>query len=101
MIAKVTSPADNGLPIKSIIFPIILPPNIEDDEWEEVTNSHLHQAISDLDGRSQDILKSRWLSDKKSTLHDLAEEYEISAERVRQIENTALKKLKSVMVDFA
>ena len=35
MIAKVTSPADNGLPIKSIIFPIILPPNIEDDEWEK------------------------------------------------------------------
>ena len=71
--------------------------NIEDDEWEEVTNSHLHQAISDLDGRSQDILKSRWLSDKKSTLHDLAEKYDVSAERIRQLEKTAMDKIKVYM----
>ena len=71
--------------------------NIENDEWEEATNSHLHQAISDLDGRSQDILKSRWLSDKKSTLHDLAEKYGVSAERIRQLEKTAMDKVKVYM----
>ena len=62
---------------------------------------NLAHALKVLDDRSKDILQRRYLADKKATLHDLAEEYEISAERVRQIENTALKKLKSVMVDFA
>jgi len=71
--------------------------NIENDEWEEATNSHLRLAISELDGRSQDILKSRWLSDKKSTLHDLAEKYGVSAERIRQLEKTAMDKIKVYM----
>ena len=71
--------------------------NIENDEWEETTNSHLRQAISELDGRSQDILRSRWLSDKKSTLHDLAEKYGVSAERSRQLEKTAMEKIKVCM----
>jgi len=71
--------------------------NIENDEWEETTNSHLRQAISELDGRSQDILRSRWLSDKKSTLHDLAEKYGVSAERIRQLEKTAMEKIKVCM----
>ena len=67
---------------------------IENDEWKETTNSHLRRAISDLDDRSQDILKSRWLSDKKSTLHDLADKYGVSAERIRQLEKTAMDKIK-------
>ena len=71
--------------------------NIENDEWEEATNSHLRLAISELDGRSQDILKSRWLGDKKSTLHDLAEKYGVSAERIRQLEKTAMDKIKVFM----
>ena len=71
--------------------------NIENDEWEEATNSHLRLAISELDGRSQDILKSRWLGDKKSTLHDLAEKYGVSAERIRQLEKTAKDKIKVFM----
>ena len=68
--------------------------NIENDEWEETTNNHPRRAISELDNRSQDILKSRWLSDKKSTLHDLAEKYSVSAERIRQLEKTAMEKVK-------
>ena len=71
--------------------------NIENDEWEETTNNHLRRAISELDNRSQDILKSRWLSDKKSTLHDLAEKYGVSAERIRQLEKTAMDKIKVYM----
>ena len=67
---------------------------IENDEWKETTNSHLRRAISDLDDRSQDILKSRWLSDKKSTLHDLADKYGVSAERIRQLEKAAMDKIK-------
>ena len=71
--------------------------NIENDEWKEATSSHLRLAISELDGRSQDILKSRWLGDKKSTLHDLAEKYGVSAERIRQLEKTAMDKIKVFM----
>ncbi len=54
----------------------------------------LKNAISMLDDRSKDIIASRWLVEKKSTLHELAITHNISAERVRQIENTAIKKLK-------
>ena len=68
--------------------------NIEDAEWEEVTNNSLHLAMADLDDRSKDILSSRWLSDSKSTLHDLADKYGISAERVRQLEKNAMNKIK-------
>ena len=71
--------------------------NIENDEWKEATSSHLRLAISELDSRSQDILKSRWLSDKKSTLHDLAKKYGVSAERIRQLEKTAMDKIKVYM----
>jgi RNA polymerase sigma-32 factor len=68
--------------------------NIEDAEWEEVTNTNLQQAMADLDERSKDILNARWLSDDKSTLHDLADKYGISAERVRQLEKNAMNKIK-------
>jgi RNA polymerase sigma-32 factor len=54
----------------------------------------LKNAISLLDERSKDIISSRWLTEKKATLHELAAIHNISAERVRQIENTAIKKLK-------
>ena len=67
---------------------------VENDEWEETTNNHLRLAISELDDRSQDILKSRWLSDDKLTLHDLAEKYGVSAERIRQLEKAAMDKIK-------
>ncbi len=74
---------------------------VANEQAANVNSQDLAHALKVLDDRSKDILQRRYLADKKATLHDLAEEYEISAERVRQIENTALKKLKSVMVDFA
>jgi RNA polymerase sigma-32 factor len=69
----------------------------------EAQSSQLHQknklysALSTLDERSQDIVSSRWLSEPKATLQDLASRYSISAERVRQLENNAMKKLQSNM----
>ena len=71
---------------------------VEDDEWEEVTNNSLHSAMSDLDDRSKDILNSRWLGDKKATLHELADRYGVSAERIRQLEKNAMNKIKVKMV---
>jgi RNA polymerase sigma-32 factor len=53
--------------------------------------------MSHLDERSQDIVQSRWLSEDKTTLHDLAAKYEVSAERVRQLEQNAMKKLRVAM----
>jgi RNA polymerase sigma-32 factor len=58
------------------------------------STTSLHKAINELDDRSRDILQDRWLADEKLTLHDLAEKYHISAERVRQIEKNAMKKVK-------
>ena len=58
----------------------------------------LHSALATLDDRSRDIVSQRWLSDDKLTLQDLASKYDISAERVRQLENNAMKKLKAAMI---
>ncbi len=71
------------------------------EQAEQLNSNDLINALKILDDRSKDILQRRYLADKKATLHDLAVEYSVSAERIRQIENSALKKLKSVMVDFA
>ena len=67
---------------------------IEDDEWSEANNQNLYKAISDLDDRSKDILVSRWLSENKATLHELADKYDVSAERIRQLEKNAMNKMK-------
>lgn len=61
-------------------------------------SNSLYDAIEDLDERSKNILQRRWLSDKKSTLHELAEEYNVSAERIRQIEKRAMQKMKGQLV---
>jgi len=66
----------------------------ENQSHTEENTSQLYEAINQLDDRSRDILQDRWLADEKMTLHDLAEKYEISAERVRQIEKNAMKKVK-------
>jgi len=71
--------------------------NVEEDEWKEVTNNSLHCAMSELDDRSKDILNSRWLSENKATLHELADRYGISAERIRQLEKNAMNKIKVKM----
>jgi len=54
-------------------------------------------AMESLDERSRDILAQRWLSDEKSTLHELAAQYQVSAERIRQLEKNAMKKLKEAI----
>ena len=64
------------------------------DSLNETNTSQLYEAINKLDDRSRDILQDRWLADEKLTLHELAEKYDISAERVRQIEKNAMKKVK-------
>ena len=74
---------------------------IEKERNGEQGRESLHFALDRLDERSQDILQQRWLSDNKSTLHDLAEKYGLSAERVRQLEKSAMKKLKLYMEEVA
>ena len=71
--------------------------NLEEAEWEEVTNNSLMLALDGLDDRSQDILRRRWLSDEKATLHDLAGKYGVSAERIRQLEKNAMNKIRACM----
>jgi RNA polymerase sigma-32 factor len=70
---------------------------LERDDWEEQTTSRLGEALEQLDPRSRDILQRRWLSDQKPTLHELAAEYQVSAERIRQLENNAMKKLRACL----
>lgn len=70
---------------------------LEDQQWQAHNGNKLKEAMSQLDERSLDILQSRWISEDKVTLHDLAARYGVSAERIRQLENNALKKLKKAM----
>ncbi len=71
---------------------------VENEEWEDASSARLHQAIATLDPRSRAIVERRWLAeDNKATLHDLAAEFDVSAERIRQIETAALKKLRAAM----
>jgi len=70
---------------------------LESDNLEESNHQNLSLALSDLDERSRDILQSRWLGDTKATLHDLADRYGVSAERIRQLEQAAMKKLRVAM----
>ena len=64
-----------------------------DSEAQE--KAQLYAALQDLDARSRAILEARWLSEKKATLHELADQYGVSAERIRQIEKAAMKKMRS------
>jgi len=70
----------------------------EQEHTDRHDHDHLHTALASLDERSQDILRQRWLSeDKSSTLQTLAQQYGVSAERVRQLEQAAMKKLRALM----
>jgi RNA polymerase sigma-32 factor len=71
----------------------------EDSEWDADVRHRLTAAIARLDARSQDILRRRWINEEKPTLHELAAEYGVSAERIRQIEAAAMKRVKSMMAD--
>ncbi|MFO1425397.1 MAG: RNA polymerase sigma factor RpoH [Steroidobacteraceae bacterium] len=75
---------------------------VEAEEWEQDSHQRLAQALQQLDPRSRDILASRWMAeDGKSTLHDLAAKYGVSAERIRQLEANAIKKLRGLMLEDA
>jgi RNA polymerase sigma-32 factor len=67
------------------------------DNWSEKSENSLHVALNQLDIRSQEILAARWLNDEKSTLQELADKYQVSAERIRQLEKNAMVKLKKVL----
>ncbi|KAF0867415.1 RNA polymerase sigma factor RpoH [Pseudomonas sp. LD120] len=67
---------------------------LEDADWSDNSTSNLHEALEVLDERSRDILYQRWLAEEKATLHDLAQKYNVSAERIRQLEKSAMNKLK-------
>ena len=70
----------------------------EAEDFAESSAAQLQVALIDLDERSRDILERRWLVEDKATLHELAAEYGVSAERIRQLETNALKKLRTAMV---
>ena len=71
---------------------------VESSDWRQDSEARLHEALADLDERSRDILARRWLAESKATLHELADEYGVSAERIRQLEQNAMKKLRAAMV---
>ncbi|MEN8259930.1 MAG: RNA polymerase sigma factor RpoH [Pseudomonadota bacterium] len=71
---------------------------LENSDWDQHEQTMLSEALSQLDERSRDILARRWLNEEKSTLHELADVYGVSAERIRQLEKNAMKKLKSAFV---
>ncbi len=70
---------------------------VEADDWNSNATARMTAALKILDDRSRDILEKRWLSETKQTLHELAAVYGISAERIRQLESNAIKKLRNAM----
>lgn len=74
---------------------------VEQSNYTGNQEIQLYSALKDLDDRSRDILQQRWLTDNKSTLHELAAQYGISAERIRQLESNAIKKLRNVIGEAA
>ncbi len=70
---------------------------IEQMDFADASHASLKLAIDALDQRSRRIVESRWLTEKKATLHELAAEYDVSAERIRQIEAAAISKLRAAM----
>ncbi|TLY77540.1 MAG: RNA polymerase sigma factor RpoH [Gammaproteobacteria bacterium] len=70
---------------------------VENAEWEDDSADRLRGALGELDDRSRDILQRRWMTEDKATLHELADKYGVSAERIRQIESNALGKLRGLM----
>jgi len=71
---------------------------VERAEWDEDVTDKVAHAMAQLDARSQAVLRARWMTDQKATLHELADQYGVSAERIRQIEANAIKKLRKLVV---
>ena len=74
---------------------------LEAEEWDAYTRDRFQSALNGLDARSKDILAQRWLAEEKATLQDLADKYKVSAERIRQLENAAVNKLKAAVLEAA
>ena len=72
---------------------------LEDSDWEQDATRRLQGALAELDERSRDILSQRWLAENKATLHELADVYGVSAERIRQLEKNAMKKIRERLGD--
>jgi RNA polymerase sigma-32 factor len=72
---------------------------VEREQWDDDTAERLSQALETLDDRSRHILQSRWMGEEKATLHELADRYGVSAERIRQIEANAIKKLRGLIAE--
>ncbi len=70
---------------------------IEAEDWDAQSQRRLSAAMKTLDDRARDILQARWLDEEKQTLHELADKYGVSAERIRQLEKNAINKLKNAM----
>ncbi|MBK1727545.1 RNA polymerase sigma factor RpoH [Halorhodospira neutriphila] len=70
---------------------------VEDHDWDRHQGGTLYDALEQLDDRSQQILRGRWLAEERQTLQQLADRYGVSAERVRQLENNAIKKLRKAV----
>jgi len=75
---------------------------LENADWSDSSSQQLQEGLARLDERSRDILYQRWLAEEKATLHELAAKYQVSAERIRQLEKNAMNKLKKhISVDDA
>jgi RNA polymerase sigma-32 factor len=70
---------------------------VESEDFRQDSEGRLHTALAELDERSRDIVARRWLAEQKATLHELAAEHGVSAERIRQLETNAMKKLKTAL----
>ncbi len=70
---------------------------LEQEDWSAAQSQYLAQAIDSLEARSQDIIKARWLSQKKATLQELSKKYNVSLERIRQIEKSAMQKIRGFL----
>ncbi|MBT8091596.1 MAG: sigma-70 family RNA polymerase sigma factor, partial [Gammaproteobacteria bacterium] len=70
---------------------------VEADDFNDDASTRMRAALDILDDRSRRILQERWLTETKMTLHELADEFGVSAERIRQIEVNAIKKLRNAM----
>lgn len=70
---------------------------LEADDWQESSEDRLHEALGELDPRSREILEARWLAEQKTTLQVLAKKYSVSAERIRQIEQNAIRSLRTAI----
>ncbi len=73
---------------------------LESSDWAEQSQTTLHYAMEKLDERSQEILHTRWLAEEKTTLQELADKYQVSAERIRQLEKNAMQKLKAALLQI-